>query len=279
VASRSPQPPAPPPAHLPPDPRGVLGVLMDVEGTTTSISFVYDVLFPYAAARLEATCAERAAEPEVAAALARLREEHAAESARAAAAPRPLPPPPPFGDGAPYARYLMAQDRKSTGLKALQGLIWERGYRSGELRGHVFDDVPPALAAWRAAGVRLRVFSSGSVQAQRLLFEHSDHGDLSPLFAGFHDTTTGPKLEPRSYQAIAGAFGLPAPSLLFLSDTVGELDAAAAAGFRTALLERPGNRPQPASAAHPACRSFADLRALTAAPADLSAPAARRRPG
>jgi enolase-phosphatase E1 len=290
VSSASLEPPAPP-ANLPPDPRGVL---MDVEGTTTSISFVYDVLFPYAAARLEATCAERAAEPEVATALARLREEHAAESARAsaaAAAPAaaatgsgesgtgaaPPPLPPPFGDGAPYARYLMAQDRKSTGLKALQGLIWERGYRSGELRGHVFDDVPPALAAWRAAGVRLRVFSSGSVQAQRLLFEHSDHGDLSPLFEGFHDTGTGPKFEPRSYQAIAGAFGLPAPSLLFLSDTVGELDAAAAAGFRTALLERPGNRPQPA-AAHPACRSFADLRALTAATANLSAPAARRRP-
>jgi enolase-phosphatase E1 len=252
---------------LPPSPLAprVRGVLMDVEGTTTSISFVYDVLFPYAATRLEAGCTERAAEPEVAAALARLREEHAADSARAAAAGggesgagAAPPPPPPFGDGAPYARYLMAQDRKSTGLKALQGLIWEEGYRRGELRGHVFDDVPPALAAWRAAGLRLRVFSSGSVRAQRLLFGYSDHGDLVPFFEGFHDTETGPKLEPRSYQAIAAAFGLPPASLLFLSDTAGELDAAAGAGFHTGCLDRPGNRPQPTSA-HPSYRSFAEL--------------------
>jgi len=264
-------------------PPGVRGVLLDVEGTTTAISFVYEVLFPYAAARLDATCAERAAEPAVAAALARLREEHAAElasgagepagAAGAAAATAAAPggtagggapgsgdaaSPPPFGNGAPYARYLMAQDRKSTGLKALQGLIWDDGYRRGELRGHVFDDVPPALAAWRAAGLELQVFSSGSVRAQRLLFGHSDHGDLTPCFAGFHDTETGPKVEPRSYQAIAEAFGLPPAALLFLSDTVAELDAAAAAGFRTGRLDRPGNRPQPASP-HPAYTSFAEL--------------------
>jgi enolase-phosphatase E1 len=238
-------------------PADVRGVLMDVEGTTTSISFVYDVLFPYAAARLDATCAERAAEPEVAAALARLREEHAAETARETRAT----PPPPFGNGAPYVRYLMSRDRKSTGLKALQGLIWDQGYRRGELRGHVFADVPPALAAWRAAGLRLRVFSSGSVLAQRLLFGHSELGDLTPFFEGFHDTATGPKLEPRSYLAIGAAFGLPAAALLFLSDTVGELDAAAAAGFRTGRLDRPGNRQQPASGhpAHPVYTSFAEL--------------------
>lgn len=236
-------------------PPGVRGVLLDVEGTTTAISFVYEVLFPYAAARLDVTCAERAAEPAVAAALARLREEHAAELA---ASSGHAASPPPFGNGAPYARYLMAQDRKSTGLKALQGLIWDEGYRRGELRGHVFEDVPPALAAWRAAGLELRVFSSGSVRAQRLLFGHSDHGDLIPCFAGFHDTETGPKLEPRSYRAIAEAFGLPPAALLFLSDTVAELDAAAAAGFRTGRLDRPGNRPQPASA-HPTYTSFAEL--------------------
>jgi enolase-phosphatase E1 len=237
-------------------PAGVRGVLLDVEGTTTSISFVYDVLFPYAAARLDAACAERSAEPEVAAALARLRAEHAAEAAGGARAA-----PPPFGNGAPYARYLMAHDRKSTGLKALQGLIWEEGYQRGDLRGHVFADVPPALAAWRAAGLRLRVFSSGSVRAQRLLFGHSELGDLVGFFEGFHDTETGPKLAPRSYQAIGAAFGLPAAALLFLSDTVGELDAAAAAGFQTGRLDRPGNRQQPASThpAHPVYTSFAEL--------------------
>jgi enolase-phosphatase E1 len=232
-----------------PLPVGIGGLLLDVEGTTTAIAFVYDVLFPYAAARLEATCARRAAEPEVARAISRLRQEHAAE----AAAGRPA-----FGDGAPYARWLMARDRKSTGLKALQGLIWEEGYAGGELRGHVFADVPPALAAWRAAGVRLRVFSSGSRRAQQLLFAHSDFGDLTAFFDGFHDTTTGPKLEGSSYVAIGEAFALPPAALLFLSDIVAELDAAAAAGYRTGLLERPGNRPQPRGA-HPAFASFAEL--------------------
>jgi enolase-phosphatase E1 len=241
-------------------PAGVRGVLMDIEGTTTAIAFVYDVLFPYAAARLAATCAQRAAEPEVARAIARLREEHAAESEDGAggadgADGAGLPP---FGDGAAYAAWLMARDRKSTGLKALQGLIWETGYLSGDLRGHVFADVPPALVAWHAAGVRLRVFSSGSRRAQQLLFAHSDHGDLTPLLDGYHDTTTGPKLERSSYVAIAEAFALPPEDLLYLSDVVGELDAAAAAGYRTALLERPGNRPQ-RRGAHPACKSFAEL--------------------
>jgi enolase-phosphatase E1 len=232
-----------------PLPAGIGGLLLDVEGTTTAIAFVYDVLFPYAAARLEATCARRAAEPEVARAISRLREEHAAEAAAGL---------PAFGDGAPYARWLMARDRKSTGLKALQGLIWEEGYAGGELRGHVFADVPPALAAWRAAGVRLRVFSSGSRRAQQLLFAHSDFGDLTAFFDGFHDTTAGPKLERSSYVAIGEAFALPPAALLFLSDTVAELDAAAAAGYRTGLLERPGNRPQPRGA-HPAFASFAEL--------------------
>lgn len=136
----------------------------------------------------------------------------------------------------------MSLDRKSTGLKALQGLIWDAGYRSGALRGHLFPDVPVALEAWREAGIRLRVFSSGSVHAQKLLFGHTEYGDLTGLFEGFHDTTTGPKQEAASYQAIAGAFGLPPEAILFLSDVRGELDAAAAAGLRTGLVVRPGNR-------------------------------------
>ena len=250
---------------------GVRGVLMDIEGTTTAIAFVYEVLFPYAAARLAETCARRAAEPEVAWAIARLREEHAAESAGAAGgAAGPGAGLPPFGDGAAYAGWLMARDRKSTGLKALQGLIWETGYTTGELRGHVFADVPPALAAWHEAGVRLRVFSSGSRRAQQLLFAYSEHGDLTPLLDGFHDTTTGPKLERSSYLAVAEAFALPPEDLLYLSDIAGELDAAAAAGYRTALLERPGNRPQ-RRGAHPACNSFAELAPARPRPAAAAA--------
>jgi enolase-phosphatase E1 len=255
-----------------PLPAGTRGVLIDIEGTTTAIAFVYEVLFPYAAARLEATCAS-AGEPDgarVAAAIALLRAEHAAEPHHADL--------PPFGNGASYARFLMARDRKSTGLKALQGLIWEAGYASGELRGHVFADVPPALAAWRAARVRLRVFSSGSRHAQQLLFAHSQQGDLTPFFEGFHDTTTGAKLEASSYAAIGRSFALPASDLLFLSDTTGELDAAAAAGYRTGRLVRPGNRPQPAGGQpHPTYTSFAELaprRAATASPTGSTGPAA-----
>lgn len=219
-----------------PLPEGIAAVLIDIEGTTTSISFVYDVLFPYAAARLEDFCSRPDPEPELAEALALLRREYAQEAARGVDLP-------PFGDGSPYARRLMAEDRKSTGLKLLQGVIWDEGYRSGALCGHVFPDVPEALAAWRHAGLRLRIFSSGSVRAQKLLFAHTAYGDLTPLFEGFHDTTTGPKREPSSYAAIADAYGLPARQILFLSDVREELDAAAAAGMRTAMLKRPGNRP------------------------------------
>lgn len=235
-----------------PLPPAVRAVLVDIEGTTTPVSFVYDVLFPYAEERLEEACARAQGDPRLAEAVALLAREHEAERDGD-------DPPPPFGDGAPYARFLMARDRKSTGLKRLQGLIWEEGYRSGRLRGQVFPDVPPALAAWREAGLRLRVFSSGSVLAQRLLFGHSEHGDLTPYFEGYHDTTTGPKQDAASYEAIARAFGLPAEGILFLSDVVAELDAAARAGLQTGLFRRPGNAPVPPSTRHPAYTSFAEL--------------------
>lgn len=234
-----------------PLPPGAEAVLIDIEGTTTSISFVYDVLFPYAEERLEAFCSRPDPGPELAEAIARLKREHADETGQGAAVPA-------FGNGAPYARHLMRQDRKSTGLKLLQGLIWDEGYRSGVLRSHVFPDVPPALAAWTRSRVRLRVFSSGSVHAQKLLFGHTEAGDLSPLFEGFHDTTTGPKQEPASYRAIAAAFSLPAASILFLSDVRGELDAASEAGFKTGLLLRPGNRPADPGP-HPSHTSFVEL--------------------
>src|SRR6185295_6989636 len=224
----------------------IAAVLTDIEGTTTSISFVYDVLFPYAAARLDEYCGRRSEpEPELAEALARLRQEQDQERSA--------------GSLADFARQLMAEDRKSTGLKLLQGVIWEEGYRTGALRGHVYPDVPGALAAWRAAGLRLRVFSSGSVRAQRLLFGCSDFGDLTPLFEGFHDTTTGPKREAASYAAIAAAFGRPAGEILYLSDVPEELDAAAAAGLRTAMLVRPGNRPA-APGAHEVYPDFTALK-------------------
>jgi enolase-phosphatase E1 len=228
------------------------GVLLDVEGTTTSISFVYDVLFPFAAERLDAVCS-MTGDPAVAAAIAELRREHGRESG-----PESGPAVPEFGDGSAYARYLMAEDRKSTGLKTLQGLIWRDGFLAGDLSGHVFADVPVALRAWKQAGVHARVFSSGSVLAQKLLFGHTDAGDLTSCFEGFHDTTTGPKREPDSYTKIARAFGLPPGRVMFLSDVVGELDAAARAGMQTALIVRPGNPPAPPSS-HPSYRDFTKL--------------------
>lgn len=238
-------------AALPPAP-GTRAILVDIEGTTTPIAFVHETLFPFAATRLERCCAGSGSGPEIVDAIRRLRDEYESE-------PRgPQADLPPFGDGSPYAAYLMRLDRKSTGLKALQGILWEEGYRSGELRAPVFADVPEALADWTGRGVRLRVFSSGSVKAQKLLFAHTDHGDLTGYFEGYHDTTTGPKQESRSYRAIAAAFSLPAGEVLYLSDVVAELDTAAGAGMQTGLVDRPGNQPQPASE-HPVFRDFRTL--------------------
>jgi enolase-phosphatase E1 len=150
------------------------------------------------------------------------------------------------------------EDRKVTPLKTLQGLIWADGYTRGELRGHVYDDAAEYLRIWHAAGHRLHVFSSGSIAAQKLLFGHTSHGDLTPLFSGYFDTTTGPKLENSSYSKIAAAIGRAAGEVLFLSDHTGELDAAAAAGMRTACLDR-GEVVIPPDTPHRRYRSFAEI--------------------
>lgn len=230
----------------------IRGILIDIEGTTTPVSFVYEVLFPYAEARLGTACSRAATVPAIADAVSLLARELAAESP-GAGAPREL------GDGSAYARWLMGQDRKSTGLKALQGLIWEEGYRDGSLRSQVFPDVPAALRAWRAAGLRLRIYSSGSVLAQRLLFAHTDHGDLTPLFEGFHDTTSGAKTAAASYRGIAADYRLDPAAVLFLSDVPAELDAAAAAGMATAILRRPGNAAVDGDCPHPSVTGFDQL--------------------
>jgi enolase-phosphatase E1 len=224
-------------------------VLTDIEGTTTPLSFVLDVLFPYARRRLDDACTS--GEARFAEALQRLRQEHEEEKRSEADLPD-------FGNGAPYAHWLMDRDRKSTGLKMLQGILWEDGYRTGELRGQVWPDVADALRIWKERGIRVRIFSSGSVLAQKLLFGHSDQGDLLPYFEGFHDTTTGPKQSPASYAAIAGAFGLTPGEILFLSDVTAELDAARESGMRTGLFVRPGNRPAEPNG-HAVYGSFAEL--------------------
>lgn len=195
-------------------------VLTDIEGTTSAIAFVKETLFPHAERALDGFLSVRAGEAEVAAILDEVR----------ALAPGVEP--------AVALRGWMARDEKVTALKALQGLIWREGFESGEVVGHLWPDVAPCLRAWRAAGVRLAVFSSGSVAAQRLLFGHSVAGDLGPLFDGFFDTRTGAKREAASYGTIAAALGEAPGAVLFLSDVVEELDAARDAGMATCQLVR-----------------------------------------
>jgi enolase-phosphatase E1 len=215
-------------------------VLMDIEGTTTSIAFVKDRLFPFAEAALEDFLRDHGKEPEVTAILDEVR----------AAAPGQAP--------AAALRAWMAADAKVTPLKALQGLIWRQGYLDGRLKGHLWPDVAPCLRAWAAGGVRLAVYSSGSVEAQKLLFGHSEAGDLAPLFAGFFDTHSGAKREAPSYAAIAAALALPPAEILFLSDVAEELDAAAATGLRCCQLVRAADGTRP-SGRHPEAADFPEV--------------------
>ncbi|WP_434046198.1 MULTISPECIES: acireductone synthase [Sorangium] len=204
-------------------------VLVDIEGTTTDVRFVHETLFSVARRDLAGYVSAHAGSPEVEAARGAVaRERGAREEA--------------VSDGE-LAAVLLAwidEDRKETSLKALQGKIWRSAYESGGLRSHVYPDVEPALRRWRDSGVTLAVFSSGSVEAQELLFRHTTAGDLTGLFTRFFDTTTGPKREAAAYQRIAEALGVRPGEVLFLSDVAAELDAAAAAGMRAAQILRPG---------------------------------------
>ncbi len=236
-------------------------VLLDIEGTTTPIAFVHQVLFPYARTHLGDWLAARTASPEFSAVFEQLAREHAADQARGTPVPEWTASTLPAAREsiARYALALMDEDRKSPGLKLLQGLIWESGYQAGELRGQVFADVPPALRRWRAAGLRLSVYSSGSELAQRRLFESSPEGDLTPLFDGFFDTRVGGKKEAGSYRQIVERLRLPAERVMFISDLTAELEAAKGAGMQTLLSLREGNAVQPHAEQYEAVLSFASL--------------------
>ena len=203
----------------------ISAVLTDIEGTTTPISFVHDVLFPYARERMAAFCEANAAEPEVAEALA---------------AARALDGQPDLDLEATVALLLrwIDEDRKAGPLKTLQGLIWRKGYEEGVLKGPVYDDAAEYLNRWHASGLSLFVYSSGSVEAQKLIFGYSDKGDLTTLFSGFFDTAIGGKLEAASYERIARELGLKPSTILFLSDNGGEIAAAKVAGFQVARIDR-----------------------------------------
>lgn len=228
------------------------GILLDVEGTTSSISFVYDVLFAHAKAEVGDFLVQHRADPAVAAAAAGI-------AATAGLAAADLADPESAARVAHAAIDLMNRDVKDTSLKALQGMIWRSGFESGEIVAHVYDDVAPALAHWADSGLDVRIYSSGSVEAQKLFFAHTARGDLTRFLRGHYDTTTGHKRERESYARIAADMGLEPRAILFVSDVGEELDAARAAGMATALAVRPGNRPAGGLFDHEPVASFAEI--------------------
>ena len=215
-------------------------VVTDIEGTTSSLSFVKDVLFPYARSRMETFVHAHCDEAEVRKLLA---------DVQATVGKR-------LTESEIIAQLLqwIDEDKKITPLKALQGMIWEEGFRRGDFTGHIYKDAARKLRHWKEQGKRLYVFSSGSIQAQRLLFGHSEYGDLTPLFSGYFDTTVGSKREADSYKKIASSIDIDPSHILFLSDIKEELDAAHAAGMQTVWLVRDGTLD--AKAAHTQVRDF-----------------------
>ena len=224
-------------------------ILTDIEGTTSSISFVKDVLFPYARRALPGFVARRGREPAVRKWLDMVASENGG-----------------MCDDAMVVEVLQGwidEDRKHTALKALQGMVWADGYKGADFTAHLYPDAAEALPAWHAAGLPLYVYSSGSVPAQRLFFGHSDAGDLTGLFSGWFDTEVGGKREADSYRRIVESIGMPASDVLFLADVVEELDAAREAGLATVLVDRREDYPQPrlgdATHGHWRVESFAEI--------------------
>ena len=228
----------------------VKAILTDIEGTTSSISFVRDVLFPYAAQHLSMFIRTNAQDPAVAAQIRAVAQEAGvAENDYEAIISTLL--------------QWIAEDRKATPLKALQGMLWEHGYKNRDYSAHVYEDAVKQLRAWHAAGIPLFVYSSGSIQAQKLFFAYSEFGDMTPLFSEYSDTTSGAKQEAASYQCIAEAIHILPENILFLSDIAAELDAAKAAGMQTCWLVRPqdsaADNAAIANSPHPAVHSFSEI--------------------
>ena len=224
-------------------------IVLDIEGTTTPVEFVYQVLFPFARTHAAAYLRREGASAACRTAVDQLRAEQRSDRAKGLDPPNHLPE---------YVTWLIDRDRKSSGLKTLQGLIWQEGFRSGELRGLVYPDVPPALNRWRARGIDIYIYSSGSVLAQQLLFRSTDAGDLTKLLAGYFDTAVGPKASSESYRVIAERLQTVPQEILFVSDVTVELDAAREAGFRVALCVRAASAPSD-HARYPVICSFDEV--------------------
>lgn len=213
----------------------VKAIVTDIEGTTSSISFVHETLFPYASKALPEFLRNHYNEAVIGTILDDVRLEAGKPAADCEEVIEIL-------------QSWISEDKKATSLKTLQGHIWKNGYECGDFSGHVYPDAAANLQRWAADGIRLYVYSSGSVDAQKLLFGYSDAGDMQPLFRGYFDTKIGHKKEAESYRKIVHQLNMPASDILFLSDVTGELDAAATAGMQTMQLVRddtvmPGSHP------------------------------------
>ena len=210
---------------------GIQWILTDIEGTTTEVSFVYDILFPYFRAHMDQWKTVDSAPMNDVLEQTRLLvlEEQSINLTSKEALFEQL-------------RQWSIEDRKVTPLKTFQGMVWEQGFKSGAIKGHMYPDVKPALQRWLNGGLKLAIFSSGSIAAQKQLFGFSTEGDLTPYFSAYFDTTTGMKRDEQTYQLIVQQLNAPANSVLFLSDIHQELEAANAAGMRTLQLVRPGTQ-------------------------------------
>jgi enolase-phosphatase E1 len=245
---------------LPLDQERVHWLLLDVEGTTTPVDFVGRILLPYARERVEGFLRAHHEDADVQEEIQRLLAEHGLDVKRGSK-------PPDWVDSSPesslqsawrYFYWLMDQDRKSTALKSLQGRIWEEGYRSGELQGDVYADVPSAFSRWQKQKKKIGIFSSGSILAQKLLFKTTPAGNLTSFLSAHFDTTTGAKVEVKSYRRIAGALNTLSQRIVFISDATAELDAAAQCSTQTLLCVRPG-RADPADTSHALIHSFDEV--------------------
>ena len=221
-------------------------LLFDIEGTTTKISFVHDVLFPYSRRMLPDYIRENLADPEVQASLLEVKETMERETGGTFD----------LADASEQLLRWIDEDRKHPALKRLQGKVWRQGYESGAYQSHVYPDVKPAWERWQAAGKKLAIFSSGSVAAQKLLFAHTTEGDLNPLLDAYFDLATGSKKEALTYSRIAETLGVAPERILFLSDIAAELDAATSAGVAAVRLVRPGTEP---GSEFPEISSFTEL--------------------
>lgn len=235
-----------------------LGILLDIEGTTSSIEFVYNVMFPFARQGMRA-CMESVASNQDLQASMRLVSSDAGHGEDFQAWLGPMDARSFVDNATSHLLGLMDSDSKSTGLKSLQGHVWKSGFESGELKSHLYDDVYPALLRWARREIDIRIYSSGSVVAQKLFFGHTPLGDLRSFFKGFYDTTIGGKRESISYQKISAEFAVDAKSIVFFSDNPSEILAATEAGMTAITVVRPGNAPLPEEFSLPRVTSFANL--------------------